>query len=468
MTSQPFELLVSVTRNATRKLGAQIEDQIRNAIRVGTLRAGARVPSTRDLARQLGISRPIVVDAYAQLAAEGFLTLRAGSRPRVSASAVVAKAKSRVGVEPTSEPRFNFLPAVPDLSSFPRNAWLKATREAMSKMTDDDLGYRDPHGCAPLRVALTEYLGRARGVVADPDQIVITSGYAQGRALACRALRAIGAKLIAVEDPSYSEWEAVSSAGLDKVPIRVDEDGIQVEALEHTRADAVMVTPAHQFPTGVVMSGERRTAILAWLRTRGAIAIEDDYDAEFRYDRAPVGALQALEPEGIVYAGTASKTLAPGLRLGWLVVPHRLLDAVRAEQRLADFGCPRIEQHALAEFIASGELDRHLRRMRAQYRSRRDALVGALAREIPEARVRGIAAGLHATVELPDELDERAIRAEARRCGIAMEIMADHRVSSHRGPPTLLLGYGRSSEPSIVAGVRELASVIRATKATTT
>jgi GntR family transcriptional regulator/MocR family aminotransferase len=223
-----------------------------------------------------------------------------------------------------------------------------------------------------------------------------------------------------------------------------------------------MLTPAHQFPTGVVLTGERRVQLLAWLRRRDAIAIEDDYDAEFRYDRAPVGALQGLDPDRIVYAGTASKTLAPALRMGWLVVPHRLLAAVQTEQSVADYGCPRIDQHTLAEFIGSGEFDRHLRRMRARYRERRDALLAALARELPDAEVAGIAAGLHATVRLPAGHDEPAIRAEARRRGIALEFMSEHYVGRRRGPATLLLGYGRNPESTLRAGVRALAAAIRA------
>ncbi|MEP6494388.1 MAG: PLP-dependent aminotransferase family protein [bacterium] len=464
MTSQPFELLISVTRDDKRRLGAQIEEQFRLAIRAGTLRRGTRIPSTRDLSRQLGVSRPIVVDAYAQLAAEGYLTLSHGSRPRVSASAVGGKVRAIESVESKRPPRFDFMPAVPDLSSFPRTGWLRAAREALASMSDNDFGYGDPHGSEVLRVALVEYLGRARGVIADAAQVVVTSGYAQGRVLACRALKASGAKRIAVEDPSYSEWEAVTDAGLEMVPVPLDDHGMQVSVLERAGADAVMLTPSHQFPTGIAMSGERRTAVLAWLRATHAIAIEDDYDAEYRYDRAPVGALQALEPDSIIYAGTASKTLAPALRLGWLVVPQRLLAAVQAEQRRADFGCPRIDQHILAEFVTSGELDRHLRRMRVRYRARRDALVGAIAAELPEAEVYGIAAGLHATVRLPIGYNEHAIRDEARRQGIALDILSDHRVASRGGSPTLLLGYARNSEPTIRAGVRELAIAIRATR----
>jgi GntR family transcriptional regulator / MocR family aminotransferase len=422
------------------------------------------VPSTRDLARQLGISRPIVVDAYAQLAAEGFLTLRQGARPRVATCTLWSRLPVTVDAQLAPPPRFDFRPAVPDLSAFPRTAWLREVREALAKMSDDDFGYGEPHGCATLRVALSEYLGRARGVVSDPAQVVITSGFAQGRSLVCRALHASGARRIAVEDPSYTEWGAVTGAGLEMVPIAVDESGLRVEDLDRSGADAVMLTPAHQFPTGVVMTGERRTALLAWLRTRGATAIEDDYDAEFRYDRAPVGALQSREPGRVVYAGTASKTLAPALRLGWLVVPPRLLDAVRAQQRLADDGCPRIEQHALASFISSGELDRHLRRMRMRYRARRDALIQALAEALPDAEVHGIAAGLHVTIRLPNDGDERAIRDEASRRGIALEIMAEHRIISPGDAPTLLLGYARSAEPTIQAGMRELAAAIRATR----
>jgi GntR family transcriptional regulator/MocR family aminotransferase len=301
--------------------------------------------------------------------------------------------------------------------------------------------------------------------VAEPDQIVMTSGYEQGRNLACRALHRAGARRIAVEDPSYTEWEQVERAGLSILPIRVDEQGLSTDDLKASAADAIMVTPAHQFPTAVVMSGERRVALLDWLNKRDAYAIEDDYDAEYRYDRMPTGALQGLAADRIIYAGTVSKTLAPALRLGWLIVPHRLIAMVQHEQRLSDYGSPRIDQHALAEFISSGEFDRHLRRMRGLYRLRRDALIEMLAEELPEARADGIAAGLHATVRLPVNYDEAAIRREMARRGIALEFLLDHCVGHPNGPPTLLLGYGRSSESLIRSGVRTLAQAIRKAQA---
>jgi GntR family transcriptional regulator/MocR family aminotransferase len=464
LTSRPIELLVSLTRGSDRTLGAQIEDQIRNGVRAGTLKAGALVPSTRDLAEQLGVSRPLVVEAYAQLAAEGYLSLRQGARPRVAAVAsttIAAKTSVTLASDPPPA-RFDFRPAFPDLASFPRAGWLRASRDALAAMTPEDFGYGGRHGAAVLCRALADYLGRVRGVVADPAQILVTSGFEQGRVLAYRALAAIGARRIAVEEPSYTEWQPLLLAGLELVPIKVDAEGMRVEELENARADAVLLTPAHQFPTGVVLSGGRRVSLLSWLRRRDAIAVEDDYDAEYRYDRAPVGALQGLDPEHVIYAGTASKTLAPALRMGWLVVPQRLLEAVRTEQRLADYGCPRIEQHTLAAFIESGEFDRHLRRMRTLYRARRDALVKALAVDLPEAAVSGIAAGLHATVRLPGRHDEQAIRNAAARRGVALEFLSEHYVGPQEGPATLLLGYARHPESALRAGVRALAAAVRA------
>jgi GntR family transcriptional regulator/MocR family aminotransferase len=462
-TSQPLELLVSVSRDDARTLGAQIEDQLRLAIRDGSLRPGARVASTRDLAGQLGISRGVVVDAYAQLAAEGYLTLRQGARPHVCADAAVAADPAPAGTRRApAHARFDFRPSVPDVSTFPRAAWLRALRRALATMTAADLGYGDPGGVGVLRSGLAEYLGRVRGVVADPENIVITSGYTQGIGLVCHALAATGARRIALEDPSNPEDGLIAArAGLELVAIGVDEFGTRVDELERSDADAVVLTPAHQHPTGVVLAGERRTELVAWLRKRDAIAIEDDYDAEYRYDRAAVGALQGLDPDRVVYAGSASKTLAPALRIGWLVVPAHLREAVSHEKLLADRGTAGIEQHAFAHFLARGELDRHLRRMRVRYRRRRDALIDTLTEVLPEASVRGVAAGLHVTVQLPDGDSEQAIREQASERRIELETMSDYRAEAREGPPTLLLGYAQMPEPAIRAGVHELATAVR-------
>jgi GntR family transcriptional regulator/MocR family aminotransferase len=464
-TSQAVELLLSVSRDDSRTLGAQIEDQLRCAIRDGVLHDGSQVPSTRDLARQLGVSRRVIVDAYGQLAAEGYLALRQGARPRVSANAAPARLPDKAEVAPARRIRYDFRPAAPDLSAFPRASWLRSLRVALATMTDAELGYGDPRGAEPLRRALSEYLGRVRGVVADASGIVVTHGYSQALSLVCDALRAGGASRIAMEDPSNvdDQW-IVERAGLELVLVAIDEHGIRVDELERAAPDAVILTPAHQQPSGVVLSSERRTALLAWLRQQKALAIEDDYDAEFRYDRAAVGAVQGLAPEHVVYAGSASKTLAPALRLGWLVLPRHLLDGVLRQKVIADRGASRIEEYAFADFVARGELDRHLRRMRTAYRRQRDALVRAIRQELPEALITGIAAGLHVIVQLPGAYDEQAIRDEAARRGLRFATMSDYRAAPS-GPTTLMLGYGHVPEPAMIPGLREVAEALRAAAA---
>jgi GntR family transcriptional regulator/MocR family aminotransferase len=462
-SSQPMDLLLSVARERPGTLGSQIEGQLRARIRDGALRAGTPLPSTRDLARQLGISRRVVVDAYGQLTAEGYLTVRQGARPVVAAPAVGTAPEAPAPVRPPAEIRFDFRPSMPDVTTFPRTAWARCLRTAALAISDADLSYGDPRGVEALREALAGYLGRVRGVVGTVESVVVTTGYTQGLAIVCRALTQSGARRIGLESPADPEYGMIARrAGLEPVRVPVDEEGIRVDLLEHSMVDAVAVTPAHQHPTGAVLSRDRRTALVRWLRDRNAVAVEDDYDAEYRYDRAAVGAVQGLEPGRVVYAGSTAKTLAPALRLGWLIVPAHLVEAVRTEKLLADRGTGRIEQLAFAEFVTAGHLDRHRRRMRLRYAARRSALIGALAAELPEATVRGIAAGLHVTVELPDGIAEAAVRAEAQARRIALATMSDY--GEHAGPATLMLGYGHLPEPAVLPGVRGLADAIRSAR----
>ena len=464
-TSRPRELLVSVSRDAPGTLGAQIEGELRARIRDGVLRAGTVLPSTRDLARQLGISRRVVVDAYGQLTAEGYLEVRQGARPLVAAPAVGAAPEPHAPPPRPAEPRFDFRPSMPDVTTFPRSAWARCLRRAATSISDADLGYGDPRGVEALRAALADYLGRVRGVAASPENVVVTTGYTQGLAIVCRALAGSGATRIALESPADPEYAMIAGrAGLEPVPVAVDLDGIRVDFLKRAAADAVAITPAHQHPTGAVLSSERRSELVGWLRDSGGIAVEDDYDAEYRYDRAAVGAVQGLEPDRVVYAGSTAKTLAPALRLGWLVVPSWLGDAVRTEKLLADRGTSRIEQLAFVEFLAEGHLDRHRRRMRLRYAARRAALIEALAEELPDAKVRGIAAGLHVTVELSADVDEAAVVAAAAARRIAVASMSDYGERSR--PPMLMLGYGHLPEPAVRPGVRELAEAVRAARGT--
>jgi GntR family transcriptional regulator/MocR family aminotransferase len=452
--------MVRVERGAG-PLRAQLEQQLRDSVRSGRLAPGVALPSSRALARGLGVSRGVVVDAYAQLAAEGYLLARQGAPTRVS-DAAAPTVTTTVEREIEGRPRFDFRPGGPDVSLFPRAVWLASLRRALHEAPDSRLDYGDPRGAPELRQALAGYLGRVRGVLADPERTIVTSGMAQGMAVFARALLASGGRRIAIEDPSSLPGrEQLASNGLEIVPVPVDQQGLRVEALEgiSVAPDAVLVTPAHQFPLGVVLSAQRRGALVDWAARSGAIVLEDDYDAEYRYDRQPVGAVQGLAPEQVAYAGSVSKTLAPGLRLGWLVVPESLAEAAAAAKATDDLGTPVVEQLALADFLARGELDRHLRRTRSVYRSRRDALVAALARHLPGWAPTGVSAGLHLVVPLPADLDEQRVVAAARSRGLGLSGLSEHRMTP--GPPALLLGYGRIAEPAIERGVDTLADSLR-------
>lgn len=464
MTSRDAELLISIDRSRRVSMQAQVEMQLRDAIRNGTLRSGSEVPSTRDLARGLGISRPVVIEAYAQLAAEGYLCLRQGAVPRVADTGQPRAARDFPPERHNALSfRYDFRPGSPDLSTFPSGRWLKSLEAALKVMTPQDFGYGQRYAVMPLRWALAEYLGRVRGVRADPRQIFATGGFEQSKAIAAGLLRSRGATTLALEDPGYYDREVWLAAGLKLVPIPVDEDGIDVDALIGSGAQAVLITPAHQSPTGVVMSGARRLALARWLRENDALAIEDDYDAEFRYDRAPVGALQGLAPDHVVYAGTASKTLAPALRLGWLVVPPDLLPTLEDELRLRDCGRGRIEQFALAHFIRTGDYDRHLRKMRALYGARREALLAAIGAELPETEIGGISAGLHATVRFPQRLNEAAIIASANKRGMGLSFIRRHYLGAAPDESTLLLNYASMTESVLRTALRTLAMIVRDT-----
>jgi GntR family transcriptional regulator/MocR family aminotransferase len=414
-TSQPIELLLAVDRDGAGTLGAQIEEGVRRAIRDGALQPGSRVPSTRDLARQLGVSRRVAVDAYAQLAGRGVARAapgrpptrgRRGRRPR-------GHRPRAAGAAPRA--RYDFRPAAPDVSTFPRAAWLRAVRDALGAMTDADLDYGDPRGVETLRAGLAGYLGRVRGVVAHPDRILVTCGYSQGLGLVCRALAERGARRIALEDPSNPEQgEIARRAGLEAIGIGVDDEGLDVDALAATRPTRSSSRP----PTSTRPAsslGARRTALIAWLRARDAVAIEDDYDAEYRYDRAAVGALQGLEPDRVVYAGSASKTLAPALRLGWLVLPPRSLGAVSAEKCSPTAARPH--RPARVRRLPRARRARPPPAAHApQYRARRDALVAALAERCRRPRSKGSPRGCTSRSASPTGSTRRP-RSRRRRGG---------------------------------------------------
>jgi GntR family transcriptional regulator / MocR family aminotransferase len=441
-----------------RPLRGQIEAAVREAIGAGGLREGGRLPASRVLAEQLHVSRGVVSEAYAQLAAEGWIEIRRGSAPVVRAHAA---RKPGGPAPPPAEgaPRLDLRATAPDLAAFPRRAWGAALRRVLATMPDVALDYGDARGDPGLREELAAHLVRVRGAAAVPDALVVTAGYTQALWLVCRVLARRGVRRIAVEDPSLDDnWATVRSAGLEPVPLAVDAGGARVDGLPALGADAVLVTPAHQFPTGAVLAPARRRALLEW----GGLVIEDDYDSEYRYDRAPVGTLQRLAPDRVVHIGTASKTLAPALRLGWLLAPGRLAAAVARERWPVDSGGEAISQRVYARLLAGGELDRHLRRTRREYRRRRDVLVERLAARLPECRVEGVAAGLHLLLRLPDGADEAAAVAALAERRIRIRGLAGYRLARGPAAPALVVGYGRLPEPAIPAAVDALRDAIAA------
>jgi GntR family transcriptional regulator / MocR family aminotransferase len=453
------ELAVLLRPDAHVPLHRQIETSIREAIRAGRLPRGSSLPPTRVLAADLGVSRGVVVEAYQQLAAEGYLTSRAGGYTQVAAGPAPPAVWPRPAAEP--KPAIDLSYGRADVSSFPRAAWLRAIRGALTDAPNEVFGYLTGRGVPQLRASLAEYLNRVRGTVAEPEHMVICTGYAQGVTVLIGVLAAAGAKRLALEDPSSNDdaLPAARAAGLEVVGIPVDGDGIRVDLLRASGADAVILTPSHQWPTGAVLSARNRATVIRWATERGAIIVEDDYDAEYRYDRTPVGALQGLAPGHVVYAGSASKTLAPGLRLGWFVLPGRLTEPMAAAKIAADRGSPALEQVALADLIARGEFDRHLRRMRPVYRRRRDALLSALARHLPWLQPVGVSAGLHLVTWLPPHLDEGAVVGAARRAGVGLDAVGPYRITNP-GPGGLIFGYATVSERAIAEGVARLAGVV--------
>jgi GntR family transcriptional regulator/MocR family aminotransferase len=457
------ELLIRLDRDGGNPLGAQLEDQLREAIRSQRLSSGELLPSSRRLATELGVSRGLVQECYAQLLAEGFLTAHEGSGTYVAPQASPATPLPVKASQPRRfQPAIDFRPGWPDPSSFPRRDWLWALREATRTAPDDAFGYGDPRGTFELREILGGYLGRVRGAVADPEQIVICAGYAQGLNLVLRALSQHKIRTIAVEDPgSPSDRAAAERWGLRATPIPVDEHGLNAHELQRTDARAVLLTPAHQSPSGVVLSPERRRAIAAWAMANRAIVIEDDYDSEFRYDRDPVGALQGLAPDHVALIGTVSKSLSPGLRIGWIHCPPSLLEAVVTEKAQDDRGSPALDQIALAHLMRSGRFDRHLRQMRTTYRNRRAALVEALAAHAPHVQLRGLAAGIHAVAVLPSTADERAIARAAAERSVGLYPMSNYDIRPADRPPQLVLGFGGLSEAAIARGIATIADLLQ-------
>ncbi len=454
-----MDLQIDLSEDAPR--GQELERALRAAIRSGRLAPGSTLPPSRLLAQELGVSRGVVVDSYSQLIAEGYLAAKRGSGTRVAARTVPEPAPTRLDERLRRGFRHDLRPGQPDFHAFPRRRWQAALIDAVQSLPDARLTYSDYRGAPELRAAVAAYLARARAVAADPERVVICCGAAHGTAALCHALRARGARRVAIEDPGWRlQRLTVERAGLEPVPVGVDAEGLIVSELAQADVDAVMVTPAHQYPTGVVLSRERRTALVEWAQGRDALIIEDDYDAEYRFDRDPTASLQALAPDRVAFVGTTSKTLAPAMRIGWVVAPSYLLAGVQDELRITDARPPTVDQIAMASFIEDAALDRHLRAMRRRYAVKRELLINALARHTPEIRLGGAAAGLHLVAWLPHYCDERDTARRLRAAGVGVHELHRHCTTYAPVGPALLLGYALPTGAQIEAAVPLLATAI--------
>ncbi|MFC7547866.1 PLP-dependent aminotransferase family protein [Plantactinospora sp. GCM10030261] len=470
---------------------AWLTDRLRDAIADGRLPVGSRLPASRTLAVDLRVSRGVVTEAYQRLIEDGQVagrgragTVVVATPPRPSApSAPPTPFRSPAGPAPapwppasdppfaaphrldvfdvlrTAPARIDLTPGVPDLAAFPRAAWLRAERAVLRRLQPTDFGYGDPRGATALRLAVADRLARTRGIRVDPAAVVVVAGVSQALGLLAQVLRAEGADTVAVEDPgSLGVRQHLNNWGMATPPVPVDSAGLVVEDLVAAGHPAVMVTPAHQFPTGVVLGGDRRRQLTRWTDT-GGLVIEDDYDAEHRYDRPPVPALRSLLADRGCYVGSVSKLLAPALRIGWLLPPPRFQDAVVAAKRNADLGNAALPQLVLAELMHSGDLDRHLRFLRQRHVRRRDAMVTAIQECLPGATVHGAAAGLHLTITFDRPGSDVDVAAGCLDRGVKVQPLSWHAQRPY--PPGLVLGYAASTPTQIHEAVAVIGDVSR-------
>ncbi|MEU5790014.1 PLP-dependent aminotransferase family protein [Micromonospora purpureochromogenes] len=452
--------------------------RLRAAIADGRLPLGGRLPASRVLADELGVSRGVVTEAYQRLAEEGQVAGRGRAGTVVVATPATpsaAPARSAVpppealfGAAPGTEifealraapARIDLTPGVPDLAAFPRAAWLRAERSVLRRLDAAALGYGDPRGAPALRLAVAQRLARTRGIRAEPEEVVVVAGVSQALGLLAQVLHADGVHTVAVEDPgSLGVRQHLRNWRLDTPPVPVDAHGLRVGELAAAGHPAVLLTPAHQFPTGVVLHGDRRRQLLDWARG-GGLVLEDDYDAEHRYDRPPVPALRGALPERVCYTGSVSKLLAPALRVGWVLVPPRHLDALVAAKRMADLGNAVLPQLVLAELMTSGDLDRHLRLLRRRHVRRRDAMIRAIGAYLPGATVHGAAAGLHLTVTFAGDVPDADLAAATLRRGVKTQPLSWHAQRPY--PPGLVLGYAANTASEIDEGIATIGAVLR-------
>ena len=462
-TNLAWDTLLDLGNTGSGPMHARLCQSLRSAVRSGLLPEGAALPPSRDMAASLGCSRWVVTEAYEQLVAEGYLDSRVGSGTRVKRADELAThdVAVPVGRPPAAGAPIDLAPGLPDLRHFPLSGWLSALRSAATSLPYPELSYPDPAGHPGLRAMLASYLARVRGASIDPADVTVTGGVTDGVTRICRALRARGVEAVAVEDPGWGRIRSAAAvAGLATVPIPVDEQGLDATRVrDYPQVRAIVVSPAHQFPTGSVLAPARRADLLEWARRVDGLILEDDYDAEFRYDRRPVGTMQGTDPLRVALLGSLSKTLSPALGIGWMATPAWLTAEVRSVE-VRPAAPPLLDQLAFAEFLSSGAYDRHLRAARKRYRVRRDALKAALATRLPAAHISGAAAGLHILVHFDHDLDAPAVVERARGLGLQIASVEAYRVTAASARSGLVLGYGNLGDGEVDRAVALLASAL--------
>ncbi len=456
-----WDLVLDLSETEDGPLYLRLTRALRSAVRTGRLPGGSALPPSRVLAGELGVSRATVTEAYGQLAAEGYLTARSGSVTRVRPGL-----EWQPGEEPRTDPnprpwRIDLGPGIADLNAFPRVAWAEAMRRAITGLPVGELAAAYPSGHPRARRAVAGYLRRARDADADEARTFLVPSASSGMRGLALALARAGRTEIAVEDPSWRNLRLICEQhGLVPRPVPVDDDGLRVDLLaELSGVRAVLITPAHQFPTGVALSPARRAALLEWCREVDGLIIEDDYDASFRYDRAQVAALQAMAPDRVALLGSVSKTLSPALGLGWMLLPPIWCEPVATE--LAGVGTSTVDAVAFADLIETGRYDQQLRRLRLTYRRRRDRLADRLAADLPDLPVTGLRAGLHLVLGLSDGTDVPALIRRAADVGLHLVDHDRYRAAARPpGPPALVLGYGNLRDAQVDQAVRLLAELI--------
>ncbi len=461
---------MAVDRGAPAPLTRQISDGLRNMILAGTLAPGSRMRSTRQLSAELSVSRNIVLDAFDQLMAEGYLEARVGAGTFVAHGARFEprempdlSAIQAVRFRPFHTDLVDFRSGLPDLARFPVRTWLRLTREVWSRLTPLDLSYGQPEGREELRAEVCRYIAAYRGVRCHPEQILITGGTTQAVGIVSRLLLRGDRRTCILEDPVTEDIQLIARGLGGKVlPVRVDDQGMDVDALPpRARPGYLYVTPSHQFPLGATMPIQRRVRLLEYARSRGAYVVEDDYDSEFRFESAPISSIQGLDPRRVIYIGTFSKTLCPSLRIGYIVFPPELVNRGREAKWFIDLHNSSVEQLVLARFLAEGHFVRHVHAMSKVHRAQRRVLVEALGRQFgSRARVLGSSAGLHLCAQFPGVRFTPPLLQRIQQAGVKVHPVEEHAIRRGRWEDTLILGYGMLTPARIQEGIRVLASCL--------